>query len=66
MDNFRNELKALLVRYPQVKSVSFDCTETITASTPNQAVNQPPVKPVFQAASPTAAVDAVMASMGKK
>lgn len=31
MEQFKIELRQLLQRYPQVKSVSFDVTETITA-----------------------------------
>lgn len=30
MENFKNDLKVLLSKYPQVKSVSFDITETVT------------------------------------
>jgi hypothetical protein len=64
MEQFKAELKVLLSRYPQVKSVSFDVTETITANT--QTTVAPPLgKPVFQASSPTAAVEAVIATMKK-
>ena len=47
MEQFKNELRQLLTRYPQVKSVSFDVTETITKDTQPVATAQtvPTVSP---------------------
>lgn len=72
MDTFKVELKALLSKYPQVKSVSFDVTETMTSSTQlpgtvstTTLIPITPSTPMFHAASPTAAVDAVLAGFNK-
>lgn len=38
MENFKRELQELLRKYPQVKKVSFDVTESVSLDTPMLAM----------------------------